>query len=158
MKGQEESATDMLRSPVLPTAIPSDAAALRIGRRALVGTWRAHVESPDFPPFDAFHTFHDDGTFTEVSSLLATLTESPAHGVWASTRDGFLLTFELFGFDETGAPNAIIRVRNWIQIPHDRDHFEAQSVVDILDLDGTVVAPEVGSASVQATRIGVAGP
>ena len=72
----------------------------------LVGTWLIDVTKSDggFPPFRALHTFHDGGTFTEVSDLLAQLGETPAHGVWNGKGSRYNLTFELFVFDPDKKP------------------------------------------------------
>jgi hypothetical protein len=53
----------------------------------LVGTW--HITVPASPPFEALHAYHVGGTMTEVSSLLPSLAETPAHGVWAPRGDGY---------------------------------------------------------------------
>ncbi len=67
----------------------------------IVGTWIVHIPASDGggAPFDALHTFNGDGTFVETSSLLATLTEGPAHGVWKGKKRDYDYTFELFVFN-----------------------------------------------------------
>jgi hypothetical protein len=119
----------------------------------LVGTWNVVV--PGEPPFNALQTFHSDGTFTETSSLLATLTEGPAHGVWEYRRRGATLTFELFAFDADGNQAGRIRVRGAIQMI-DEDNFAADVAIDFIELDGTEV-PEIATGSFTASRLKLRG-
>lgn len=121
----------------------------------LTGTWNVTVpgENPE-DTFYALHTFGTDGTFVETSSLLATLTEGPAHGIWAQFGRGAILTFELFAFD-AGQPVGRIRVRNLI-MQNGRNHFTAYSVVDFIELDGTVI-PAIGGGAYSAERMQLIG-
>ncbi len=120
----------------------------------LVGTWNVTVPV-DGGEFHALHTFGHDGTFVETSSLLATLTEGPAHGVWEHRKGGFVLTFELFAFDPDGNEVGRVRVRNWIRLIDD-DHFTADSVVDFIELDGTVIEG-IASGPYSAVRMQLRG-
>ena len=122
--------------------------------RRLTGTWNVTVPV-DGGEFHALHTFGSDGTFVETSSLLATLTEGPAHGVWEHRRGGAVLTFELFAFDPDGNEVGRVRVRNAIQLIDD-DHFAADSVVDFIELDGTVIEG-IASGPYTAVRMQVRG-
>lgn len=124
----------------LIAAIASSAYAARAdddGRRKIVGTWVCDV--PGEPPFRALQTFHEDGTFTETSSLLAQGQEGPAHGVWNRQGGKYQLTFQLFAFDPaTGESTGMIRVRVSL-IVDSPDHLTATfSVVDFIDPDGTI--------------------
>lgn len=124
----------------------------------IVGTWNVHVLTSDSgsPPFDALHTYNSDGTFVETSSLLATLTEGPAHGVWEFTRRGYILTFELFIFDpETSESVGRVRVRNLIRL-NGNDKFTADSAVDVIEPDGTVIEG-VDTGIYTATRMRIRG-
>jgi hypothetical protein len=112
--------------------------------RTLTGTWNVTVPV-DGGEFHALHTFANDGTFVETSSLLATLTEGPAHGVWERRGGGAVLTFELFAFDPDGNEVGRVRVRNAISLTDD-DHFSADSVVDFIELDGTVIEAIAGGS------------
>jgi len=107
-------------------------------RRALVGAWKISIpeSASGLPPFKAFHTFHYGGTFTEVSDLLPALNETPAHGVWDVDGDKYLLTFELFVFDDKKAPIGIVRVRCSIRLVK-ADELAAEAVVDFIEPDGT---------------------
>lgn len=110
--------------------------------KGLTGTWRVSIPTSDggLPPFNAYQTFSDDGTFTEVSDLLTTQTESPAHGVWSGKKSDYQLTFELFVFDpETKLPAGRVRVRNNITLSADGDSFTSDSVVDFITPDGMVI-------------------
>ena len=108
-------------------------------RRALIGTWRVNIpeSATGLPPFNAFHSFHSGGTFTEVSDLLPSLTESPAFGVWELEGNRFLLTFELFVFDEAKKPAGIIRVRCSLDVVN--NELLGDAVVDFIAPDGTEI-------------------
>lgn len=105
----------------------------------LVGTWLIDVPTSNagFPPFRAYHTFHDGGTFTEVSNLLAQLNETPAHGAWTGRGSRYNLTFELFVFDEKKEPAGIVRVRVAIRLLS-RNELVGETAVDFIAPDGTV--------------------
>jgi hypothetical protein len=106
----------------------------------LTGTWYVTVPGPTpAETFYAYQTFGADGTFVETSSLLVTLTEGPAHGVYERIRRGYVLTFELFAFDpEEGVQVGRVRVRCFIRTTSSNT-FDADSVVDFIELDGTVI-------------------
>lgn len=105
----------------------------------LVGTWLIDIPTSNagFPPFRAYHTFHDGGTFTEVSDLLAQLGETPAHGVWNGKGSRYNLTFELFVFDPDKKPVGIVRVRVAIRLLN-RDELVGDTTVDFIAPDGTI--------------------
>lgn len=125
---------------------------------SLVGTWYVVVpDAPDAPGFQAYQTFHEGGTFTETSSLLGRVPEGPAHGAWRQRPDGtYLLTFELFTFDEHGDTNGRVRVRVAIRLV-DADHFTAQSTVDVLLPDGTEI-PAVATSPFSGERVKIRKP
>ncbi len=128
------------------------------GRNNIVGTWNVLIPTSNggLPPFEALHNFNADGTFVETSSLLGTGTEGSAHGVWEFTRRGYILTFELFVFDpETGESVGRVRVRNLIQT-NGGDKFTANSAVDFIELDGTVIE-NIDGGIYTATRMQVRG-
>lgn len=121
----------------------------------LVGTWTVQVSSPDGAPFQALQTFHADGSFTETSDLLATLTEGPAHGVWVRDGDVYRLTFLLFAFDGERSPVGRIRVRAEVHYSPDRPgRFTADYQVDFLGNDGTTLNG-IGTGSGTARRLRV---
>lgn len=115
--------------------------AKEIRRRALVGTWVVKIAQSEsgLPPFNALQVFHEGGTFTEVSDLLSTLTETPAMGVWdIDPTDRYLLTFQLFVFDENKTPVGMVRVRCRITLVN-LNEFTAEAVVDFIDPDGNII-------------------
>lgn len=119
----------------------------------LTGTWYVTVPGPTPEEnFYAYQTFGLDGTFVETSSLLVTLTEGPAHGVWERRNRGNVLTFELFAFDpENGVQVGRIRVRCYIQL-NGRNNFSAYSAVDFIELDGTVI-PDIATGPFYGERV-----
>ncbi len=123
----------------------------------LTGTWYVTVAGPTpAENFYAYQTFGYDGTFVETSSLLVTLTEGPAHGVWEARTRGYVLTFELFAFDpEDGVQVGRVRVRNVITM-NGRDNFAADSAVDFIEPDGTIV-PNIAAGPFSGTRVQVLG-
>lgn len=106
----------------------------------LVGTWYINIPTSNtgLPPFNALHTFHDGGTFTESSDLLITQTEGPAFGVWKGKGSRYNLTFQLFVFDpENKVPVGMVRVRVAIRLLS-QDELVGDTVVDFIAPDGTV--------------------
>ncbi len=108
-------------------------------RRQIIGAWICDVPNGQPVPFQALQTFHEDGTFTETSSLLGRGEEGPAHGVWK--RDGKLyrLTFQLFAFDpSTGDNVGMIRVRTTLQL-ESADQLDATAgFVEFIAPDGSI--------------------
>ena len=105
----------------------------------LVGAWLIDITTSNagLPPFRSLHTYHDGGTFTEVSDLLAKLGETPAHGVWNGKGSRYNLTFELFVFDPDKKPVGIVRVRVAIHLLS-RDELVGDTAVDFIAPDGTI--------------------
>lgn len=123
--------------------------------QSIVGTWYVTVPAGPGPEddFQALQTFHAHGTFTETSSLLSGLIEGPAHGVWRKHGSGYDLTFQVLTFEGGvgSLPTGRVQVRCRIVLTDD-DHFEAQSEVDVLLPDGTVI-PEVASGPFTGVRM-----
>jgi len=139
-----------------PTAnsIEADATAAHVvdPKKRLVGTWVITVpDAPGAPGFSALHTYGEDGTMTETSSLLGQLAEGPAHGVWEGKKNDYAVTFELFAFDPAGQTVGRIRVRARVRIVND-DNLTADTAVDFIELDGTVV-PDIGSGPFSGKRV-----
>lgn len=144
-------------APALPSGEETAKPTANAKARGLTGTWRVYIPQSNggFPPFNAYHTFNADGTFTEVSDLLTTLTESPAHGVWSGKKSDYQLTFELFVFDpQTKAPAGRVRVRCAITLSEDGNSFTAQSLVDFIEPGGTIIEA-VDSGPFTGTRVTV---
>ena len=114
------------------------------GRRKIAGTWICDVPNGQPVPFQALQTFHEDGTFTETSSLQGRGEEGPAHGVWKRDGRQHRLTFQLFAFDPaTGDNVGMIRVRITLQL-ESADQLNATSgYVEFIAPDGSV--SELGS-------------
>lgn len=72
-----------------------------------------------------------------MSDLLPNLSESPAYGVWDLEGYRYLLTFELFVFDEAKKPAGIIRVRCSLDIVN--NELLGDAVVDFIAPDGTEI-------------------
>ena len=141
----------------LVTAVAASAYTARVdddARQKLVGTWACNVAGD--PSFQALHTYHADGTFTETSSLLGQGQEGPAHGVWDRNGNKYGLTFQLFAFDpETGESTGMIRVRVTLKVDKP-DHIKATfGSADLIDLDGNVTALGGGPDPYTCTRVKV---
>lgn len=125
-------------------------------RRKIVGTWVCDAPGGEPVPFKALQTFHEDGTFTETSSLLARGEEGPAHGVWK--RDGRLygLTFQLFAFDPaTGESTGMFRVRVSLQLDKQDLLTATFASVDLIHPDGTIEELGGGPDPYSCTRMRV---
>jgi len=125
-------------------------------RRKIVGTWLCDVPNGDPVPFKALQTFHEDGTFTETSSLLGRKEEGPAHGVW--NRDGGLyrLTFQLFIFDPaTGDNVGMIRVKTSLKLDKSDQLTATFASADLINLDGSIIDLGGGPDAYTCTRVKV---
>ena len=107
-------------------------------------------------PFIALQTFHEDGTFTETSSLLGREEEGPAHGVWNRDKDLYRLTFQLFGFDPaTGENIGMFRVRVSLELDKQDLLTATFASVDLIHPDGTVEELGGGPDAYTCTRMKV---
>ena len=125
--------------------------------RALVGTWVLDVDLAESTDFTAMHTFHQGGTMSETTDLLATLAEGPGHGAWKkSANEGeYFATFELFIFEPGGVPAGRIRVRETLQLGGD-DTLTGFTVADLILPDGTVIT-NIDNGPVIGHRVEVEG-
>lgn len=127
------------------------------GKIRLTGSWVMNIPAtPGAAAFNALQTYSDDGTMTETSDLLAQLSEGPAHGVFSGKKSDYLVTFQLFIFDENRQPAGRIRVRCAIHL-NDDDHLTAQAAVDLILPDGTEIN-DIDSTPFTGTRIKVLPP
>jgi hypothetical protein len=109
-------------------------------RRKIVGTWVCDVPNGQPVPFMALQTFHEDGTFTETSSLLGREEEGPAHGVWNRDGNVYRLTFQLFIFDpSTGENVGMIRVRVSLRLESADQLNATSSFAELIAPDGSVI-------------------
>jgi hypothetical protein len=126
----------------LVAAIASSAYTARAdddGRRKIVGTWLCDVPNGQPVPFQALHTYHEDGTFTETSSLLGRGEEGAAHGAWKRDGKRYRLTFQLFIFDPaTGENVGMIRVRATLQLASADQLNATAGYVELIAPDGSV--------------------
>ncbi len=108
-------------------------------RRALIGAWRVHIpiSASGLPAFNAYHSFHEGGTFTEFSDLLGALNESPSAGVWDLDEYRYVLTFELFAFDQAKKPAGVVRVRCTLDVTN--DDLKGDAVVDFIEPNGNEI-------------------
>jgi len=126
------------------------------GGRKIVGTWICDAPNGDPVPFMALQTFHEDGTFTETSSLLGRGEEGPAHGVWKRDDGLYHLTFQLFAFDpSTGESVGMIRVRVNLKLEKS-DVLNAKfASADFINPDGSVTELGGGPDAYSCTRMKV---
>jgi hypothetical protein len=109
-------------------------------RRKIVGSWLCDVPNGQPVPFMALQTIHDDGTFTETSSLLGRGEEGPAHGVWKRDGNLYRLTFQLFIFDpSTGDNVGMIRVRVSLRLEGADQLNATSSFAELIAPDGSVI-------------------
>lgn len=106
-----------------------------------IGTWVFKIaESREgLAEFLAVQSYHLGGTISENSSLLPTLTEGPAQGVWARSGNQYKTVFQLFVFDENHEYAGMVRVRGTLALGAD-DKITGKFAVDFLAPDGTVEA------------------
>lgn len=119
--------------------------------RELVGSWLVTVSSPDFPPFQALQSYHEDHTYTDTTDVLATLVEGPGLGAWRGRGPVYFVTFQLFTWNPDATPAGIIQVRNAVTIDG-KNHMSGVSAVDFIAPDGTLI-PDIGTATFEGTRI-----
>jgi len=106
-----------------------------------IGTWVFKIaESREgLAEFLAVQSYHLGGTISENSSLLPTLTEGPAQGVWARSGSQYKTVFQLFVFDENREYAGMVRVRGTLSLSGE-DRITGKFAVDFLAPDGTVEA------------------
>ncbi len=124
-----------------------------VGAQTIVGLWHIKIPTSDggSPPFEALHLYHSGGTLSEVSTLLPTLTESPAFGLWEASGTDYILTFQLFAYDSSGALAGRVQVRNNIQLVN-ADSLTATYAVDFIDPAGTLI-PDLDTGVYYGKRI-----
>lgn len=118
----------------------------------LTGAWLVNVTNTTFGvSFQDLRTFHAGGTMTSVGSALPTLSESPAHGVWARQGNDYNCTFMVFGFDTSGQLAIRIKVREAIHLTNS-DSISITWKADVILLNGNVI-PNVAAGIGSGTRL-----
>jgi hypothetical protein len=137
--GRQTDGSDKLLQSQAGRQESESGAVIQASDDKIIGTWVVHIPASDGggAPFDALHTFNGDGTFVETSSLLATLTEGPAHGVWKGKKRDYDYTFELFVFNADQTVAGRVRVYGSIHINGD-NNFTGTYTVAFINLDGSV--------------------
>lgn len=137
--GRQTDGSDRLLQSQAGRQESESGAVIQANEDKIVGTWVVHIPASDGggAPFDALHTFGGDGTFVETSSLLATLTEGPAHGIWKGKKRDYDYTFELFVFNADQTVAGRVRVYGSIHINGD-NNFTGTYTVAFINLDGSV--------------------
>ncbi len=123
----------------------------KLGRPwAIVGSWFGTTATG----IRQLITFHADGTVLrsvpgEVSTDPARPPHTPAFGVWRYLGKGrFGVTIrDLFYDVNTAQPLRYNRLRLEVALGDDRDNASAMAIVDIIDLQGVVLATRTGSAN-----------
>ena len=117
---------------------------------AIVGSWFGTTATG----IRQLITFHADGTVLrsvpgEVSTDPARPPHTAAHGVWRYLGHGrFGVTiWDLFYDVNTAQPLRYNKLRLELTLADDRDSASATAIVEVVDLQGAVVASRTGSAN-----------
>ena len=117
---------------------------------AIVGSWFGTTATG----IRQLITFHGDGTVLrsvpgEVSTDPARPPHTVAHGVWRYLGHGrFGVTiWDLFYDVNTAQPLRYNKLRLELTLADDRDSASATAIVEVVDLQGAVVATRTGSAT-----------
>lgn len=123
--------------------------------KKLEGTWRVEVTLRNCQTGTPIRTIQALNTYVSGGSMLETgnssTLRSPGHGVWHHTggRD-YTATFMFFRFNPDGTPAGSQKVTRNIEVGEDGDTFTATASVEILDINGNVIA--TGCATETAQR------
>jgi len=123
----------------------------------LVGTWYVTIPKSETnpQPGQAIVTFFADGNMIEMNAFSNPAMTKPGHGVWIASGNTYLLAFDLFTFDDKGKNTA--RIRTHLSIKMDgRDHWNATSTAELIDLAGKMTKLPPGSSD--GTRMKVEMP
>jgi hypothetical protein len=137
----------------LTTTAQASRASAASDSRSLVGTWLFDVPETEggTPAFQSLLTFHKGGTLTEVSAELGLGFQGPAQGVWQKRGNQYVATFQTWVFNgDTGVVEGRVQIRARFH-KTSRDSFEGWTVIDFIELDGTVI-PDIDRGPVSATR------
>lgn len=106
---------------------------------SLVGTWNVTTAKSETnpQPGQAILTFFADGNMVEMNAFANPTTSKPGHGVWIASGNTYLMSFDLFTFDDKGKNTG--RIRTHLSIKMDGpDHWNATYTGDVIDLSGKV--------------------
>lgn len=134
------------------------ATSVQAAKPTLVGTWNVAIpKSEGNPqPGQAILTFFADGNMIEVNAFANPATSKPGHGVWIASGNIYLMSFDLFTFDDKGKNTG--RVRTYLSIKMDGpDHWNATYTGDFIDLTGKVMK-KVAYGTSEGSRMKVEQP
>ncbi len=124
----------------------------------LVGTWNVTIpKSEGNPqPGQSILTFFADGNMVEMNAFANPATSKPGHGVWIASGNTYLMSFDLFTFDDKGKNTG--RVRTYLSIKmNGPDRWNATYTGDLIDLAGKVTK-KVAYGTAEGTRMKVEQP
>lgn len=136
---------------VLTTTVYATTSRAQSATPSLVGTWKMTIpQTPNGPELtEALQSFFADGNFIETNN--DPRAGSLAHGIWIGTGNTYLLTFQVFTFDEQGKYNGKRTIHSSIKMDN-ADHYTSHFVTDSIDLAGKVTK-NVFAGTLEATRM-----
>jgi hypothetical protein len=106
---------------------------------SIVGTWETTVApagGTPSTPFQSMLTFFADGNVVEVNAGNPAVT-APGRGVWTGSGNAYLMTFNLFSFDEKGKNTG--KIKSYLSISMaGLNRFTCTFTADAIDLTGKV--------------------
>jgi hypothetical protein len=128
-----------------------DVASAQAPERTIQGAWQTMVTGvncqtgdPLGPPFPGLFTFNKDGTMSEygIGPGSSPALRSPGHGVWQheTSWQDYSYTFTYYRYDSSGVFIGSQKVTSALELGESGDEFTAHSAVEILDVNGNVIA------------------
>ena len=122
-----------------------------MSERTIQGAWRTMVTpvncqtgDPLGPPFPGLFTFNKGGTMSEygIGPGSSPALRSPGHGVWEREHgwQNYSFTFTFYRYDASGVFIGSQKVTATLELGASGDEFTTQSVVQVLDVNGNVIA------------------
>jgi hypothetical protein len=122
-----------------------------MSERTIQGAWRTMVTpvscqtgDPLGPPFPGLFTFNKGGTMSEygIGPGSSPALRSPGHGVWEHEHgwQDYSFTFTFYRYDASGVFIGSQKVTATLELGASGDEFTTQSVVQVLDVNGNVIA------------------
>jgi len=122
-----------------------------MSERTIQGAWRTMVTGvncqtgdPVGPPFPGLFTFNKGGTMSEygIGPGSSPALRSPGHGVWEREHgwQNYSFTFTFYRYDATGVFIGSQKVAATLELGASGDEFTTHSVVQVLDVNGNVIA------------------